>query len=177
MARSFGASRCFIFLISILVLPSLLCSCGKTESAAPVAEKKPPNAPAKQDLIDGYLIIARFDETNVAFDHWFTWKNWDDRRDKTAAAYVFDGEELGQGDKGRALLVEKLSNLKEGERLLLFPSLYHEAFLTSPSAGCPLDEGELKRLALDKKFIVIDSLHDNHGALHAQYVGKEEQVR
>lgn len=177
MAAAHRNLRIFIHLLSIAVVPSLLCSCGKTESGAPVTEKKPPVAPIKQDLIDGYLVIAKFDETNVTFDHWFTWTNWDDRRDESAAAYVFDGEELGQGDKGRSLLIEKLSKLKEGERLLLFPSLYHEAFLTSASAGCPLDHGELKRLALDNKFIVIDSLRDNHGALHARYVGKEEQVK
>jgi hypothetical protein len=109
-------------------------------------------------------------DTEVRFDAYYTWKNYDGRAKAEEAVFIWQGQELGKGSDGFRRLIVELGRLRHGSRVLVFPR-YNGRNAWSPIWGCSEVLREAYFDVITKNnLIMLESPRDQNGRM----VGDDE---
>jgi hypothetical protein len=113
-------------------------------------------------------------DTEVRFDAYYTWKNYNGTSDSEEAVFVWQGQELGKGSDGFRRLIVELGKLRTGSRVLVFPR-YSRKEACSPIWGYSEELREAYFAVIRKNnLITLESFRDQNGKLvGASKVDKE----
>jgi len=122
---------------------------------------------------DPFIIVMTPEDANrVSFEHdvYFTWRDYtgDSRRiEREKTLYIWNGEEMGHGEKGFENALSRLRAMPRGSRVLLYPNYYisgHSDFMFFP--WIQDDEKVIYKIAKDRQLTIIWSPFDHLRQVH-----------
>jgi hypothetical protein len=124
----------------------------------------------RRGTIEDHLLFVYPEDTPASFDVYITWKNYVPPVDRAEdAIFIYNGEEMGQGEAGFLRVIEQLRDLHAGAGVLIYPQYYAWPGYTGPIRGAPIEvmrfTDRLSEVAMEGDLTLIYSSFDHRGRL------------
>lgn len=105
------------------------------------------------------------------YSHYLTWRNYDGTGDPASAVYVWDGREVGQGEAGLGAVTNRIRELPERTKILVYPFYRRKPDASGPMRVMPFYGSEKSKESFDaavfeSHVIVLLSAYNHQGKLH-----------